>query len=74
MPDEATAWHVRALHVRLGPGSPQVITNLRRLGEYRVQLGTEQFRGVLAQVAGAEATEAVMVYLDELQAETASEQ
>ena len=72
--DKAIAWHVRALGIRLGIGAPQVLNNLRALSEYRDQLGTKQFQGILAQVAGAETAEAVVGYLGQLEAATVSDQ
>ena len=41
------AWHVRALAIRLALHSPQVVIDLRHLGEYRRELGTGQFTSLL---------------------------
>jgi hypothetical protein len=48
----ATAWQVRALLIRLALGVPQAATNLRRLGEYRRELGADQFTSLLNSNAG----------------------
>ncbi len=48
----AVTWHVKALGIRLRLGIPKAWGNLRRLAEYRLELGTGPFTSVLTQAAG----------------------
>ena len=48
----AIGWHVRALAIRLALGVPQAANNLRRLSEYRRELGTGQFTSLLNSTSG----------------------
>ena len=47
----AVAWHVRALTIRLALETPQALIDLRRLGEYRRELGTGPFTSLLASTS-----------------------
>ena len=48
----AITWHVRALAIRLALEVPQAIIDLRRLGEYRQELGAEPFTSLLVSIVG----------------------
>ena len=63
----AITWHVKALEIRLRLGIPQAGNNLRRLAEYRLELGTRPFTSVLTQAAGnADLAEAITSLLDQM--------
>jgi hypothetical protein len=47
----AVTWHVRALSIRLVLRTPHTASNLRRLAEYRRELGTTQFTSLLTGTA-----------------------
>jgi tetratricopeptide (TPR) repeat protein len=48
----AIVWHVRALAIRLALGVPQAVINVRRLGEFRRELGGELFNRTLLEASG----------------------
>ena len=64
----AIAWHVRALEIWIGRGEvAQGIFDLRRLSEYRRELGTGQFTSLLNDASGyPDLADGITVLIDQM--------
>jgi tetratricopeptide (TPR) repeat protein len=66
-PISAITWAVKALGIRLRLGIPEARINLRRLAEYRLELGAGPFVSVLTQVAdNTDLAETITSLLDQM--------
>jgi tetratricopeptide (TPR) repeat protein len=63
----AVTWFVKALAIRLRLGVPLAMNDLRRLAEYRLELGTGPFTSLLTQTANStNLAEAITSLLDQM--------
>lgn len=64
-PQEAVAWNLRSLAIRLDLQAPQFRLDVHWLGRQRELLGNVQFGELVAEHAGAEAVEVVLGMLEQ---------
>ena len=67
--EEAIAWHLRALGVRLPLEIPQVGIDLSHLRRHRETLGVQRFTTILGNLVDAEAVATVNRLIDEFAAD-----